>query len=79
MDILFIVGGVLVGASIGFAIAKYLEKNHASSILQNANNEAKTIIRDAKTEGESKSGKQNQSILPLSDINAAVRQLPTAP
>ncbi|MBB1138870.1 ribonuclease Y [Myroides sp. WP-1] len=53
MDILFIVGGVLVGASIGFAIAKYLEKNHASSILQNANNEAKTIIRDAKTEGES--------------------------
>ncbi|WP_158961071.1 ribonuclease Y [Myroides fluvii] len=53
MDILFIVGGVLVGASIGFAIAKYLEKNHASSVLQNANNEAKTIIRDAKTEGES--------------------------
>lgn len=53
MDILFIVGGVLVGASIGFAIAKYLEKNHASSILQNANNEAKTLIRDAKTEGES--------------------------
>ncbi|MGS4346951.1 ribonuclease Y [Myroides odoratus] len=53
MDILFIVGGVLVGGSIGFAIAKYLEKNHASSVLQNANNEAKTLIRDAKTEGES--------------------------
>lgn len=53
MEILLIVGGVLVGAGIGFAIAKYLEKNHASSILQNANNEAKTLIRDAKTEGES--------------------------
>ncbi len=53
MEILLIVGGVLVGAGVGFAIAKYLEKNHASSILQSANNEAKTLIRDAKTEGES--------------------------
>jgi ribonuclease Y len=52
MEILLIIGGFIVGSGIGFAIAKYLEKNHASSILQNANNEAKTILRDAKAESE---------------------------
>lgn len=52
MEILLIIGGVLVGSGIGFSIAKYLEKNHASSILQNANNEAKNTLRDAKAEGE---------------------------
>ena len=52
MGILFIVGGVVLGAGIGFAIAKYLEKNHASSILQRTQGEAKTILREAKTEGE---------------------------
>ena len=52
MEILFIVGGVVLGAGIGFAIAKYLEKNHASSILQRTQGEAKTILREAKTEGE---------------------------
>ncbi|WP_010250122.1 ribonuclease Y [Myroides injenensis] len=52
MEILFIIGGILVGLAIGFAIAKYLEKNHASSILKNAQGEAKTMLRDAKAEGE---------------------------
>jgi len=47
-----IVGGIILGAAIGFMVAKYLEKNHASSILSNAQNEAKTILRDAKTDGE---------------------------
>ncbi|AJH14061.1 ribonuclease Y [Myroides profundi] len=52
MEILMIVGGIILGAAIGFMVAKYLEKNHASSILSNAQNEAKTILRDAKTDGE---------------------------
>ncbi|MDR2222979.1 MAG: ribonuclease Y [Flavobacteriaceae bacterium] len=52
MGILLIIGGLILGLAIGFGIAKYLEKNQASSILQNANNEAKTLIRDAKAEGE---------------------------
>ncbi len=47
-----IIGGIVIGAAIGFMVAKYLEKNHASSILSNAQNEAKTLIRDAKTDGE---------------------------
>lgn len=52
MEILMIIGGIVIGAAIGFMVAKYLEKNHASSILSNAQNEAKTLIRDAKTDGE---------------------------
>ncbi|MDR0194224.1 MAG: ribonuclease Y, partial [Myroides sp.] len=52
MEILMIVGGLILGLAIGFAVAKYLEKNQASSILSNAQNEAKTILRDAKTDGE---------------------------
>lgn len=52
MDIIFIIAGVVIGSGIGFGIAKFLEKNNASSILKNANNEAKTILRDAKAEGE---------------------------
>lgn len=47
-----IVGGIILGLAIGFGVAKYLEKNQASSILSNAQNEAKTILRDAKTDGE---------------------------
>ncbi|WP_408582964.1 ribonuclease Y [Myroides odoratimimus] len=52
MEILMNIGGIIIGAAIGFMVAKYLEKNHASSILSNAQNEAKTILRDAKTDGE---------------------------
>ncbi len=50
--IIFIISTIIIGASIGFAIAKYLEKNNASSIIKNAKNEAKTILKDAKAEGE---------------------------
>ncbi|WHT71966.1 ribonuclease Y [Myroides odoratimimus] len=53
MEILMYIGvAVIIGAVVGFMVAKYLEKNHASSILSNAQNEAKTILRDAKTDGE---------------------------
>jgi len=33
----------------------------------------------AKTDGESKSGRQHQSMLPFSDTRAALRQLPITP
>jgi len=49
---IFIICAIIVGAGIGFAIAKYLEKNNASSILKNANSEAKVILKDARAEGE---------------------------
>ncbi|WP_025124177.1 ribonuclease Y [Myroides odoratimimus] len=53
MEILMYIGvAVIIGAVVGFMVAKYLEKNHASSILSNAQSEAKTILRDAKTDGE---------------------------
>ncbi|MEK6450668.1 MULTISPECIES: ribonuclease Y [Myroides] len=53
MEILLMtIGGIVIGAAIGFMVAKYLEKNHASSILKNAEGEVKTILRDAKAEGE---------------------------
>ena len=53
MDILFIIVGFLIGGAAGFYIAKYLEKNHASSLLKNTQNEVSAMLRDAKKEGES--------------------------
>lgn len=50
--IIFIIASIIVGSGIGFAIAKYLEKNNASSILKNAKGEAKTILKEAQSEGE---------------------------
>ena len=50
--IIFIIASIIVGTAIGFAIAKYLEKNNASSILKNAKGESKTIIKEAQSEGE---------------------------
>ena len=50
---IIIICAIIVGAGLGFAIAKYLEKNNASSILKNAKNEAKAILKDARAEGES--------------------------
>ncbi|MCC9042974.1 ribonuclease Y [Myroides sp. M-43] len=53
MEILMYIGvAAIIGAVVGFMVAKYLEKKLASSILSNAQNEAKTLIRDAKTDGE---------------------------
>lgn len=49
---IFVIIALIVGAGLGFGIAKYLEKNNASSILKNAQNEAKGILKDARNEGE---------------------------
>lgn len=49
---IFVIIALIVGAGLGFGIAKYLEKNNASSILKNAQNEAKAILKDARNEGE---------------------------
>ena len=51
--VIFIIISVIIGTGIGFAIAKYLEKNNASSIIKNAGNESKTILKDARVEAES--------------------------
>src|SRR5690554_8228097 len=48
--IIFIISAIIVGAGLGFGVAKYLEKNNASSILKNAKNEAKGILKDARAE-----------------------------
>ncbi|HUH50964.1 MAG TPA: ribonuclease Y [Flavobacterium sp.] len=51
--ILMITGGLAVGLIIGFAIAKYLEKNSATSYIKNIKKEASSILKDAKIEAES--------------------------
>lgn len=51
--ILMITGGLAVGLIIGFAIAKYLEKNNATSYIKNIKKEASSILKDAKIEAES--------------------------
>jgi ribonuclease Y len=48
-----IIIAALAGLGLGFLIAKLLEKNSASGLLQSANKEASQIIKDAKKEGES--------------------------
>lgn len=50
--ILLIVGGILLGAIIGFIIAKMLEKNRASKLIREAKRSAGTILKEAKSEGE---------------------------
>ena len=50
--ILLIVGGIILGAIIGFIIAKSLEKNNASKLIKTAKKEASSIIKDANHEGE---------------------------
>ena len=51
--ILYIVGGVIVGLILGYIIAKSLEKGKASKIIANAESESKSILKEAKIEGES--------------------------
>ncbi|NNK82536.1 MAG: ribonuclease Y [Flavobacteriaceae bacterium] len=51
--ILMIVGGLILGAIIGFVLAKTLEKSNASKLIKNAKRKADSILRDAKKEGES--------------------------
>ncbi|TDU40249.1 ribonuclease Y [Gelidibacter sediminis] len=51
--ILLIVGGVVLGIILGYIIAKVLEKNNASKLIKNAQEESNSIIRQANAEGES--------------------------
>jgi len=51
--IILIVGGVLLGIIIGFIVAKVLERNNASKLVKSAKKTAASIIKEAKTEGES--------------------------
>ena len=50
--ILMIVGGVVAGIVVGYMIAKSLEKSNASKLIKNAEDEAKTILKEAKIDGE---------------------------
>jgi len=51
--IIFGTAGVVIGAIIGFVIAKMMERNNASKLIKNAKKSAASILRDAKNEGES--------------------------
>ncbi|MGO4911345.1 ribonuclease Y [Leeuwenhoekiella sp. W20_SRS_FM14] len=51
--VLIIVGVILIAGTLGFLLAKLLEKNNASQIVSNAKKEAANIIKEAKSEGES--------------------------
>ncbi|MEK6154899.1 ribonuclease Y [Flavobacteriaceae bacterium 3-367] len=52
MDITSIIIGGIVGAVIGFVIAKFLEKGKASKTISNAKREASSLLKAAKQEGE---------------------------
>jgi len=49
--LLIIIIGI-VGAAVGFGIAKYLEKNNVSNLIKNARKEAASIIKEANLEAE---------------------------
>ncbi len=51
--ILMIVGGAVIGLIIGYIIAKALEKNKASKLIKDAEDQASSILKQAKSEGES--------------------------
>ncbi|WP_178984994.1 ribonuclease Y [Winogradskyella helgolandensis] len=51
--ILYIVGGVILGVILGYIIAKALEKGKASKLIANAEIESKSILKQAKSDGES--------------------------
>ncbi|MGR7814069.1 ribonuclease Y [Lacinutrix undariae] len=51
--ILLIVGGVVLGVVLGYIIAKTLEKNNASKLIKDAENEVNSLLKQAKIEGDS--------------------------
>lgn len=51
--IIYIVGAVVLGVILGYIIAKALEKGKASKLIANAESESKSIIKQAKLDGES--------------------------
>lgn len=44
--------GVVIGAAIGFFVAKTLERNNASQLIKNAKKNAASILKEAKAEAE---------------------------
>jgi ribonucrease Y len=52
MDTLIIIIAGIAGVGIGFAIAKYLEKNNTANLLNVAKKEAASILKDANLAGE---------------------------
>ncbi|MEP5933871.1 MAG: ribonuclease Y [Winogradskyella arenosi] len=50
---MFIVGGILGGIIIGYLIAKALEKGKASKLIASAEIEAQSILKQAKSDGDS--------------------------
>ena len=51
--IIIIIVTAIIAIAIGFGIAKFLEKKNASTIVKGAKKTAASILREAKTEGES--------------------------
>ncbi|HMC01281.1 MAG TPA: ribonuclease Y [Flavobacteriaceae bacterium] len=51
--IILSVGGIIIGAIIGYIIAKVIEKNNASKLIKSAKKNAISIIKEANVEGES--------------------------
>ncbi len=49
---MFLIVAGVIGLVIGFVVAKILERNKASEIIKNAKKTSSSIIRDAKSEGE---------------------------
>ena len=52
MDIATLIIVAIIGAAVGFGIAKFMEKGRASKTLASAKQEADAIIKNAKVEGE---------------------------
>ena len=50
--ILFIILAAIVGAAVGFAIAKKLEKSSSSSLIKNAKLQSSSILKEANLEAE---------------------------
>ncbi|WP_405572355.1 ribonuclease Y [Winogradskyella sp. Asnod2-B02-A] len=51
--IIYIVGAVVLGVILGYIIAKSLEKGKASKIIADAESESHSILKQAKSDGES--------------------------
>lgn len=53
MELYWIIITAILGLVVGFLIAKILEKNNASQVVKNAQERAASIVKEAKSEGES--------------------------
>ena len=50
---ILIIAGIVIGAVIGFVIAKLLERSNASKLIKGAKKSAAAIVKEANAEGES--------------------------